>query len=110
MDVYNSQCATLELYVKMLTDFMSKCASKGSGVKRGRFNWLVYKERAYKAREVRRGVKVQEIHRQFEHDSSAVSRGFCSIAGVSFGSPGYCRVEPRDLDLSYERFVPPQLC
>ena len=54
-EFYESQCSNGELCKKMLTEFMSKCASKGAGVKRDRFNWVQYKETAYKAREVRRG-------------------------------------------------------
>ena len=54
-EFYESQCSNGELYKKMLTEFMAKCASKGAGVKRDRFNWVQYKETAYKAREVRRG-------------------------------------------------------
>ena len=54
---FNEQCNSTELLRKMLVEYISKCASKGPGVKRDRFDWVQYQEKLYSGKEVRKGSK-----------------------------------------------------
>ena len=54
---YNEQSKSAELFRKMLVEYITKCGSKGPGVKRDRFNWVLFQERVFSERHVRKGQK-----------------------------------------------------
>ena len=54
---FNEQCNSTELLRKMLVEYIAKCASKGPGVKRDRFDWVQYQEKLCSGKEVRKGSK-----------------------------------------------------
>ena len=54
---YNEQSKSTELFRKMLVEYITKCGSKGPGVERDRFNWVLFQERVFSERHVRKGQK-----------------------------------------------------